>query len=531
MSKRIARIGLICALALSIASIAVAQQVPTPVVRMGDWIEIGDDAWMNITGNIDFRAITTHNFDFEDDIRDVARTRNPNSSTVTSGQHDGIEMETRWGADFRFGKKLSSRVLYETQGVYDGNLIDDRGNATSPDSVREGSGQPGSSPEAVQPHVERAWIEYRWTPQIRTRIGMDLWRIDPRGLLGDDDPRFVVYFTPSPGLELMGAAVLQTEASRAGLMNDNDDWYYTFAATYRGMKGHQFQLAGAYFRFRFDPTHTGDTVIIIPSWEGTAGIIRGVAEFAVNFGSMDGQESALGADDGIDYDVFSWHFQGGVEVNLGKIRPFGTIVVSSADDDVNDTDLNGFNHYPQGEISLGNRGLFAYGNWTPGLGPWGPQGPARSPLGGGTNGESTTGNLSANSLGNTAHAGVNTAYSNAGTLRIGIGVNFAPYKGHTGTLVYSYLGILDDATILGHQANLGAAVAFPQTSFDKTLYHTIAGAWHWTVNSHFDFRFSGSVHLPGDGAKDIASTVDCGGVPCQGEDIALRGEVRIRAMF
>ena len=59
---------------------------------------------MNIIGNIDMRAITTHNFDFEDGIQDLVPTRNPTSSTVTSGIFDGFEAETRWGADFRFGK-------------------------------------------------------------------------------------------------------------------------------------------------------------------------------------------------------------------------------------------------------------------------------------------------------------------------------------------------------------------------------------------------------------------------------------------
>lgn len=529
MLKRIARLGLICALALSIASVAVAQQTPVPVVRMGDWIEIGDDAWMNITGNIDMRAITTHNFDFEDDIQDLVPSRNPNSSTVTGGILDGFEAETRWGADFRFGKKLSTRVLWETQGVYDGNLIDDRGNANAPAEPDRGIAAGGL--ESVQPHVERFWIDYKWTDQVRTRFGADLWRFDPMGLLGDDDPRFAIYLTPSPDLEFVAQIVIQSESSRLGLMNDNDDMYYAAAATYRGMKGHQFQLAAAYYRFRFDPSETADTFMITPSWEGTAGIIRGVAQIALNFGEVEGRETAAGLDDGIDYDVFSWGFWGGIEVNLGTIRPFVTVVYGSGDDDANDTDLQGFNHFPQGEISLGNRGLFGYGNWLPGMGPWGPQGGARSPLGGGANGESTTGNLMANAIGNAAHSGTVSDYSNAGTLRIGIGVNVAPFKGHTGTLVYQYLGVVDDATILGHQAALGAAVAFPRTSFDETLYHTIGAAWFWTVNRHFDFRFSGTVHLPGDGTKDIASTVDCGGVPCEGEDIAVRGEIRVRAMF
>ena len=46
--KRYVTLVLACALVLAVGSTAVAQQVPAPVVRMGDWIELSDEVWMNL---------------------------------------------------------------------------------------------------------------------------------------------------------------------------------------------------------------------------------------------------------------------------------------------------------------------------------------------------------------------------------------------------------------------------------------------------------------------------------------------------
>jgi predicted deacylase len=48
--KRAVVVGLACMLAMSGASAALAQEedtTPEPVVRMGDWVEIGDDLFVN----------------------------------------------------------------------------------------------------------------------------------------------------------------------------------------------------------------------------------------------------------------------------------------------------------------------------------------------------------------------------------------------------------------------------------------------------------------------------------------------------
>ncbi len=253
--------------------------------------------------------------------------------------------------------------------------------------------------------------------------------------------------------------------------------------------------------------------MIIPSWEGSFGTIRGMVEFAAVCGSVDGTG-------GEDYDVAGFAFFAGGEINLGKIRPFATVAFGSADDDATDNDLNGFHHIPQREITLGNRGLFGYGLLSP-SNQWGPSAGANAGVGGGVLGANTVANFFLDRLGNTAHPGTSVTYSNAGTLRFAVGTHIAPLKGHNITVFYQYVGFLDDATLN----------AITPGDYDKALFHEITGAWSWTVNSHFDIRAIGNVFVPGSGTEDIAATVDCNGTPCKGEDIALRAELRLRGRF
>ena len=88
MMKRFTVLALACVMALAMVSIAVAQ--PKPVVRMGDWVEIGNDAWMNIIATIDTRYFTNHNADFEDRLRDST-----SSAQVTTGAN------TTYGDNFK----------------------------------------------------------------------------------------------------------------------------------------------------------------------------------------------------------------------------------------------------------------------------------------------------------------------------------------------------------------------------------------------------------------------------------------------
>ena len=68
--KRYVTLVLACALVLAVGSTAVAQSVPAPVVRMGDWIEISDEVWMNLIFTTAWTYVTNTNNDFEGDIQD-----------------------------------------------------------------------------------------------------------------------------------------------------------------------------------------------------------------------------------------------------------------------------------------------------------------------------------------------------------------------------------------------------------------------------------------------------------------------------
>ncbi len=501
-----------CAVSLLVVSVAGAQSVPQPVVRMGDWVEIGDDAFMNIIGNIDIRFNTTHNSDFEDDVQDITSTDNPTSSSLFIGQGDFMEAEIRFGADFRYKKKLRTRILFETQSVFDGNLIDDGGNSNNP-AQRDGT--PGG-PRGNSPHVERFWIDYKWNSMIRTRVGADLWKQDHFGLLGDDDPSFAVYITPNKSMEFVARYVIQSESTRIRLTNDNDDSYYAFGVNYKGMKGHSFRLDGAYQRWRFSGNEHADTFLITPSWKGTVGIIKATASAAFVFGEVDGTG-------GENYDVFGYAFMANVVANLGSVRPWIGFVFGSADDDVTDNDLNGFHHLPQREISLGSS-AFEWGLTSPSMADYGPSAGANAPIGGGVTGHSTTGNMFLDRLGTTGpaarHPGTAVAYNNAGTLRIAAGAHFTPMKGHRVTGYYQYVGFVDDEVLGGN--------------IDNTLYHEITGVWAWTLSKHFDIRAIANFFVPGDGTKDLAATVTtCGDgtEACKGEDLSFRGTLRFRARF
>ena len=124
MLKRHVSIGLLCALALSIAAIASAQQVPQPVVRLGNAIEIGDDLWIDFIGTSDFRYQTTHNTDFEGDIRDRVPSRSNTSTVPQGGTGDIWWLEARFGFEMQYQKHMKFQVLLENQMTWDGNRID-----------------------------------------------------------------------------------------------------------------------------------------------------------------------------------------------------------------------------------------------------------------------------------------------------------------------------------------------------------------------------------------------------------------------
>src|ERR687891_2347554 len=124
--KRMKQLALGCmSMVLVGVSLAAAQQ-PQPVVRLGDWVEIGNELFMNFITTLDFRYVTAQNYDFEDDIRDRVPERDPNSTLTGNQEFDGLRLQAQIGADFRFQKSLEARILLRHETVQDGNLSDGR---------------------------------------------------------------------------------------------------------------------------------------------------------------------------------------------------------------------------------------------------------------------------------------------------------------------------------------------------------------------------------------------------------------------
>src|ERR671933_1846906 len=89
MARRLAQIALIGVLMLAVASLAAAQQEPQPVVRLGNFIQIGNDVWMHILATGDFRYQAVHNFDFQNRVRDRTPNRSAQSTVNQTGDYTG----------------------------------------------------------------------------------------------------------------------------------------------------------------------------------------------------------------------------------------------------------------------------------------------------------------------------------------------------------------------------------------------------------------------------------------------------------
>ena len=530
MLKRHLCIGLICALALSFAAVVGAQNMPEPVVRMGQSIELAPDVWVNFIGQADIRFQYVHNRDFEDDIRDRVTSRDNTATSNHGGSADIWYVEARFGADMKYRKNLRFRVLMENQMTWDGNRIDngfDLGGSdtTFPDGRQVNCGSTGEN--CLQRNtwnLERAWIEYKFegTP-LRFRVGADLWYTDPARVIGDDDPRVAV-FAKFGDVEVMGAVMMQTTSLRAGLTNDNDEMYYNFGVKY-DKKPWRFSVDATYFRWRYDQFQDIDTVSIRPAAVGALGPVSFLVQPMFVFGSVD-------AKGGTDYDVAAFGFIGNVELKLGKIRPFLSVVYGSGDDDPDDGDLEAFSPLPQREITLTTGSpYFSVLTMTSSWGVRDVMPPAALNLGTGFEFRHTVGNPWPDRLGNGISAGVNSTYSNPGVLTIAPGVKFAIAKGHKLDVIYLYSRVMDSEPIERELLNrTGVSV-----NVDESMTHEMVAMYSWTPSPWFDVRVVGAMVIPSDGVKDIASVADCdpdaGFESCDGEDISLLGQVRFRARF
>ena len=101
------------------------------MVRLGNFIEVGNDVFMHIIAAADIRYQTVHNRDFEDRVRDRAHAREPGSSPTRESEGDIMQAELRLGVEARYQKNLTLYLLFEHQQIFDGNTIDDRSNSTT----------------------------------------------------------------------------------------------------------------------------------------------------------------------------------------------------------------------------------------------------------------------------------------------------------------------------------------------------------------------------------------------------------------
>src|SRR5437016_10256639 len=113
--KRLIQIVMVGILLLAGATMVAAQArppeaaapEPQPVVRLGNFIEVGNDVWMHILATTDIRYATTENQDFERRVRDRASSRNPESTAAQATESDGNWILLRFGGEFRYQKSLT----------------------------------------------------------------------------------------------------------------------------------------------------------------------------------------------------------------------------------------------------------------------------------------------------------------------------------------------------------------------------------------------------------------------------------------
>jgi hypothetical protein len=264
---------------------------------------------------------------------------------------------------------------------------------------------------------------------------------------------------------------------------------------------------------------------------------------------------------GREYDIFAGSAIAYAELDLGVVRPVVLGVYGSPDGDPRDRKLSGFEvpptdndstqwatdmlgHFDRSSAAGGRRDYSCPAR----LRGVRSTAPANNPYAIGTNVTNggagninqaaaecyhTTGNLWNSQLGESSHVGIVSQYSNPGTLVASAGVRTFPLKGHeiTGWYVYramTHSGLLETAFAPEIQAGVIRKIR-------KQLYSELGAFWMWTLNPHFDIRVAGNVAAAGDGARDLAHLADCDPGParrrCEGETLALRGDVRFRARF
>ncbi len=565
--KRLTQIALMGVLVLAVASIATAQQAPQPVVRLGNFFEVGNDVFMHLIAATEMHYNTVENRDFEKHVRDRVNSRFPDDTAAQVTDSDAAWFQNRLGVEFRYQKNLEMYLLFQHRMFVDGNLIDDRSNSTNPGGTDVFGRAAGTENPGFK--TERYWI-----------VGADLWNVDQAGLYGDDDPRFAL-LGDFGDFDVKVQVVPQYESQRIGLENDNDLIVYALSAGYN-LKPHRFQADVVYFRDRFAgadlafPRTTGsgigfpgqktDSVLIMGSWSGRLGPVRALVQGNINVGhargGVTGLTSAtaptapLGFPGGRGYDIFSGAAVAYAEADLGLVRPFVAFVYGSGDGDQTDNKLHGFSPAANQDVTqITGTNWFAHLDTSANFAGRDYACPARlqgvrtaanaatGPLAIGTRlFTSSTGvecshtvaNPFNQRLANQSHLGLFSTYSNPGTLVIAPGLKVYPLKGYELVGWYVYRGmvttnLLERAFVVGTDPGFTGRIR-------KSQIHELGGYVMWTLNPYFDIRLAGQVAFLGEGFKDLARLADCdlqtpGFQACAGKDVALKADLRFRARF
>jgi len=546
--------------------------VPQPVVRLGNYLEVGNDVFMHLIATINAYYTTVENRDFEKRVRDRTNSRFPNDTAAELTDSDAMWFLNRFGVEFKYQKNLEFYLLFEHRMFTDGNLIDDRSNSTNPGGTDVFGRAAGTENPGFK--TERYYIRYKFpgTP-LKLHVGADLWNVDQAGIVGDDDPR-IALFGEFGDFDVMGAAVIQYESQRIGLENDNDLVYYTFSAGYN-LKPHRFQLDVVYFRDRFAgadlsfPRTQGggigfqgqkvDSVLIMGSWSGALGPIRALLQGNLVTGTARGGTAGLpgfpaGVPSQKDYDIFAGAAVASVEADLGMVKPFVAFVWGSGDGDPTDNKLHGFSPAAQQDVTQHTgvswfEHLDASSNYagrdyacparnqglrTAATAATGPLAIGSAATGGGSSGfecNHTVSNPFNQRIGLTSHLGLSSSYSNPGTRVLAGGLKVFPVKGHQLVGWYVFRGMEKTALL-----ETAFAPELGGKSLRKGQNHEFGGYWLWTLNPYFDIRLSGNLAYLGTGFRDLARLSDCdlttpGRQSCEGKDVALKGEARFRARF
>src|SRR5262249_7043042 len=145
--------------------------------------------------------------------------------------------------------------------------------------------------------------KFAGTP-LRLRVGADLWNLDPAGLIGRHDPRAIV-IGEFGDFDVLAGIVFRREGQRLGYENNSDFLMYTFSAGYN-LEPHRFQFDVVYQHDRFTGAQmqtvgldtgedkfgwtgqTHDSVLLMPSWTGRVGPVRGLIQGNIDLGEARG---------------------------------------------------------------------------------------------------------------------------------------------------------------------------------------------------------------------------------------------------